>query len=481
MTDERLLQDRDYQGTLSQVEGEELVTILNAAVDVALVVDRRGGIHECLAGRDPQLAEAAGWEGSMWAERVTGETRPKVDALIEEGFTQGVSRFRQVNLILEDGTDVPVGFTTVRLGVGDRLVAVGRSLKALADLQRRLVEAQQTMESEYWHVRQAEARYRLLFQQSRQPVFLVDAESMRITDVNNAGAGLVGTDASKLMSRPFPLNAFRFGKNGNEEAAQDDFMTGLRQVASGAVNGFRARVRVGESEFPWVLTLSLVRFAQDRVLLARMESERGYEAGTTTGLDVMDLLDRAPDGFVVADMEGKILMANEAFVEMAQASGPSALEGRSIGLWFGRPGADLTVLLTQLERNGQIRHFHTAVQGEHGLLSEVEVSAVAASNADMPAMAIVFRDVSRRMGAEESPARDLDTAVGQLTDKVGQVPLRQLVEDTVSMVELHFIDAALQLTGDNRSAAAELLGLSRQSLYTKLKRYGLDRPETSET
>ena len=34
--------------------------------------------------------------------------------------------------------------------------------------------------------------------------------------------------------------------------------------------------------------------------------------------------------------------------------------------------------------------------------------------------------------------------------------------------------AALQLTGDNRSAAAELLGLSRQSLYTKLKRYGLD-------
>ena len=135
----------------------------------------------------------------------------------------------------------------------------------------------------------------------------------------------------------------------------------------------------------------------------------------------------------------------------------------------------LAVLVNQLERNGQIRNFHTTLQGEHGLTSEVEVSAVAAAHADVPAMAIVLRDVTRRMGAEDKPAEELSEAVERLTHRVGQVSLKQLVEDTVSMVELHFIDAALQLTGDNRSAAAELLGLSRQSLYTKLKRYGLDQ------
>ena len=31
----------------------------------------------------------------------------------------------------------------------------------------------------------------------------------------------------------------------------------------------------------------------------------------------------------------------------------------------------------------------------------------------------------------------------------------------------------LELTGDNRAAAAEMLGLSRQSLYVKLKRFGV--------
>jgi len=34
------------------------------------------------------------------------------------------------------------------------------------------------------------------------------------------------------------------------------------------------------------------------------------------------------------------------------------------------------------------------------------------------------------------------------------------------------IEAALQITGDNRATAAEMLGLSRQSLYAKLRRYG---------
>jgi DNA-binding NtrC family response regulator len=35
------------------------------------------------------------------------------------------------------------------------------------------------------------------------------------------------------------------------------------------------------------------------------------------------------------------------------------------------------------------------------------------------------------------------------------------------------IEAALKLTGDNRATAAEMLGLSRQSLYVKLRRFGL--------
>jgi DNA-binding protein Fis len=35
------------------------------------------------------------------------------------------------------------------------------------------------------------------------------------------------------------------------------------------------------------------------------------------------------------------------------------------------------------------------------------------------------------------------------------------------------IETAVELTRNNRVAAAEMLGLSRQSLYVKLRKYGL--------
>ena len=45
------------------------------------------------------------------------------------------------------------------------------------------------------------------------------------------------------------------------------------------------------------------------------------------------------------------------------------------------------------------------------------------------------------------------------------------------------IEAALRITRDNRASAAEMLGLSRQGLYAKLRRYGigdLDAPEPAD-
>jgi len=47
------------------------------------------------------------------------------------------------------------------------------------------------------------------------------------------------------------------------------------------------------------------------------------------------------------------------------------------------------------------------------------------------------------------------------------------VGETSDMIERMCIQAALQLTHNNRASAAEMLGLSRQSLYVKLRRYDM--------
>ena len=73
-------------------------------------------------------------------------------------------------------------------------------------------------------------------------------------------------------------------------------------------------------------------------------------------------------------------------------------------------------------------------------------------------------------------AHELPRSVAQLTELIGRVPLRDLVREATDVIEKLSIEAALELTGDNRASAAEMLGLSRQSLYVKLRRFGLDEP-----
>jgi DNA-binding NtrC family response regulator len=61
-----------------------------------------------------------------------------------------------------------------------------------------------------------------------------------------------------------------------------------------------------------------------------------------------------------------------------------------------------------------------------------------------------------------------------VSEGLGTASMPALVRDTVEAVERHCIAEALGRVRGNRSAAAELLGVSRQSLYAKLNRYGLD-------
>ena len=81
----------------------------------------------------------------------------------------------------------------------------------------------------------------------------------------------------------------------------------------------------------------------------------------------------------------------------------------------------------------------------------------------------LFEAGSRAQGVphEKNPQADPKPA------GVGQVPLRKLVRAQIDIFEKDCIEATLRLTGNNRAATAKVLGLSRQGLYDKLRRYGI--------
>jgi DNA-binding NtrC family response regulator len=86
---------------------------------------------------------------------------------------------------------------------------------------------------------------------------------------------------------------------------------------------------------------------------------------------------------------------------------------------------------------------------------------------------MTLRRVTRRPDTIIDGRRALPRSVEQLTELVGRVPLKELVREATDMIERLSIQAALELTDDSRSSAAELLGLSRQGFYSKLRRHGV--------
>jgi DNA-binding NtrC family response regulator len=98
-------------------------------------------------------------------------------------------------------------------------------------------------------------------------------------------------------------------------------------------------------------------------------------------------------------------------------------------------------------------------------------------NGGKPSFGFAIRDVGRRRATQPQPGVAATRSVEQLTELIGRVPLKDLVREATDVIERLCIEAALELTNDNRASAAEMLGLSRQSLYVKLRRYGLIGPD----
>jgi Bacterial regulatory protein, Fis family len=84
-----------------------------------------------------------------------------------------------------------------------------------------------------------------------------------------------------------------------------------------------------------------------------------------------------------------------------------------------------------------------------------------------------IRNVDKRAPADLKTPRELPHSAAELAGLIGRSSLRELVRETTDVIERLCIEAALKLTGGNRATAAEMLGLSRQSLYAKLRRHGV--------
>ncbi len=181
----------------------------------------------------------------------------------------------------------------------------------------------------------------------------------------------------------------------------------------------------------------------------------------------------------MVDGDGRIVQANPAFLDMIRVVNVDRIEGKGLDTWLGGSSVDLHVLMANLREHGTVRRFSSVVRDELGGSGMVEVSAAKIESPDGPLFGFTLREQSRADSAQTGGI-GLPGSAAPFTDLVGRVPLKDLVRDTADIIERLCIEAALRLTDNNRASAADMLGLSRQSLYIKLKRYGISDVEDAE-
>jgi transcriptional regulator PpsR len=465
--------------TLGDLSADVAGKLIAAAADVALIIDDQGVIRDLAFGSEDLLREGYyEWLGKPWADTVTIESRPKVEALLRDSRANAAPRWRHINHPSIDGADLPLSYSAIalpqtggRAKSGARSVVFGRDLRANAALQQRLISAQQAMERDYWRLRHMETRYRSLFQVASEAVLILDAVTGKMEEANPAALALFGVEASRpgwMLS-----DSFEFDPAAKTTASVPAMLGRVSATGHGETLGTRLKDR-GEVR----VSASLFRQEKTAHLLVRVSPFDAARATTESSGQsaLLKLIESAPDAFVVTDLDGLIMTANHAFMDLAQLATETQVRGQSLERWLGRTGVDLNVLITNLRQRGAVRLFATVMRGEYGASTEVEISGVAVTEGEQPCLGFTIRDVSRRLAAEvrtTGTGREMPRSVGQMTELVGRVPLKDIVRDTTDLIEQLCIEAALELTHDNRASAAEMLGLSRQSLYVKLRRFNI--------
>ncbi|WP_373476675.1 transcriptional regulator PpsR [Sphingorhabdus sp.] len=444
-------------------EGFSKADILNLAYcagDFMLAIDENKIVRDISVNvRDHAFASQ--WIGQKWADTVTVDSKAKIEQLLN-GDQPSSNNWRQVNHS-HDGDDIPVNYKVIKPENSHWHIAIGRDLRSISVLQQRLLKTQQSMERDYLHLRQTETRYRLLFDNISYPVLIADAEGHVIQQANRACHALMGVAPGALDGKAF---------SSLVDIEYRDAL--LSYIASVAVNSAISPLSVRLAGRSGLVKLAASTFRQSgkQYWLVNIDDGLHEVPGKQSDKYVLDVVEKMPDAFVLTDEKQSIIVANRAFAELVQAGSVEQLLGVSLNRFIGRPDVDLGLLKKQLKDHQNVRNFSSVVNDLNGGEEPVEISAILIER-EQPLFGYSVRGIGRRERDLPQSTGNYPRSVEQLTELVGRKPLKEIVRESTDLIERMCIEAALVHTSDNRASAAEILGLSRQSLYSKLHRHGL--------
>ena len=403
--------------------------------------------------------------GRPLSELVTDDSGALLASRIEEARrNKGVAVRCDTSIEPRSGNTVPLLCWICAETNSSNVKVAAIDLLPEASLRHQLLNAQHAMERDYWSKRRLEARYRRLLDMVSEGFIVVDDSSGRILEANPMAATLLVGAGATLVGKPFP--------QGLDEEARNT-LEGLTREARSVTTTIDGMIST-DGGLELNIAITYLRQSGEARLLIRLrdDSERDLK-----GVEFQSFFSDAPDGILELDEQGIVLAANNAFLDMAGILSPELVEGRRADRWIGRSAVDLNIVLDHSKQEGSVRLYSTTLRTETESSVDIELSVSRVGKNGSTRVMLFVRDIGRRITPDQSVDDHLPRSIEQITGRVGRVPLKELVRESTDVIEALCIEAALKLTSGNRASAAELLGLSRQSLYTKLRRFDLGDAE----
>lgn len=372
---------------LSDFAPELADLLVSVACDIALVLDGGGVIRSVALGETQAVSESAcGWVGQRWTDTVTGNTRGTVEAVFDDLASTGVSRLRHIEHA-SDGLDIPIAYAAVRLGDQGPTLAVGRDMRAVAAMQEKLLQSQREIERDHWRQRQAETRYRLMFQLSSDAALIIDASSFGILDANTAAARMLGRRLEQIVGRAvvdlFATGAF--------SALAASFKTALdaARVAEGVLRPDNDRGEMVFSVTPFdndATPVLVVIFRPVPVSPRTEDAPDDVVAGAEADGIFADLIRRTPDAVVICSGTGRIDFVNQALLDLVQPSTGQRIVGADLSKWMRSDPMEphepsITTILARVRREGALDLQTGRLRRASAESVDVEFSAAAVGRA----------------------------------------------------------------------------------------------------
>ena len=459
-------------GDIPLIGPDILGHILTAVADVGLVISDTGKILSVLV--NPAFGDRGRFEaldGSDVADSLNSESRIKFAKRLAAFLTgEGDVRPIEVNHTGTGGRrELPVRYSFHRIGTAGAILLLGRDLRPVAEMQQQLVSAQMALERDYEAHRDYEMRFRVLLDNAPGGVLMMTMQTGLVTEANPAAADLFGKTRDVILGQPM-LALFDARQGANL----------IDRLTTQALSGTPAPVPVDLKgrEQTVLLRPTIFRAAGERILLCHIETRETVEpSGDSLDQNLRGLYAQGPDSIVFAGADGDILSANDSFLNLIGAAHDVSVRGQPLPDMLQRGFVDFKVMTENANQTGRLRAYATRIAGDYGSPRDVEVAVTRFQADHSPVYAFVIREVGAGDGGRGEPR---DDGLGSVKELVGSATLKDIVSETTNVVEKMCIETAIALTMNSRVAAAEMLGLSRQSLYVKLRKFGLIDRETND-